>query len=146
MPSYYVRRYALLNRPQGSEVEQGGGFGPGGKAARHAPPTDVRETEEFYEVRMELAGADLDRTEITIAEDGQHVVIAGERIAPEHERPCRFVNLEIQYGAFGRTIRLPSPVRGEQASAAYSEGFLTVRLPKAKSTGLRRRVHVETDF
>ncbi len=45
------------------------------------------------------------------------------------------VRMEIECGLFSRQIRLPADVDETQAAAHYSDGFLVVALPKAKSPG-----------
>jgi len=40
--------------------------------------------------------------------------------------------VEIDYGKFQRTIRIPFPLRSDDFKASYRQGFLVVTVPKIK--------------
>ena len=104
-----------------------------------APPVDVYETEEEVVVRMEIAGIDPTAIDIMIMREERLVTIRGERRDPAAGQPRNYHNMEIECGLFSRQIRLPAEVDETRASAHYSEGFLVVALPKAKSPGASGR-------
>lgn len=144
MCPYYVRRRPLVDRHQSSDIERPAGFGYQDRPTGYAPPTDVCEAATEFRIHMEVARIDPDQVEVIVAEDRQHVTVAGDRRPPESCGECRYVNLEVQYGPFMRAIRLPTPVDGERSRATYRDGLLTVTLPKAMPAGNKRRVHIET--
>jgi HSP20 family protein len=50
----------------------------------------------------------------------------------------------LRYGAFQRTIRLPAPVQADQAKAAFKNGILEIRVPKAEQAKAKSiKVEVE---
>ena len=100
-----------------------------------APPVDVYETEDEVVVRMEIAGIDPTAIDIMIMRNERLVTIRGERRDPAAGQPRNYQNMEIECGLFSRQIRLPADVDDTRASPHYSEGFLVVGLPKAKSPG-----------
>jgi HSP20 family protein len=72
------------------------------------------------------------------------LVVTGERKRPP--APGRvYQQMEIEYGAFERQVRLGEDVDPERATARFDRGFLTVELPvieKPMPTG-RYRITVE---
>lgn len=95
-----------------------------------SPPTDVYETEEAYIVRVEVAGMRESEFEITL-EDG-FLQIGG--IRPDVQERRAYQQMEIRFGRFDTAIGLPEPVDADASRAEYADGFLTVTLPKAKTT------------
>ncbi len=90
------------------------------------PPTDVYETEEFYIVRMEIAGMRGENFEISLLGDTLYIVGA-RRQAPVKRAVHR---MEIRSGEFASAVRLAEAVNLERARVEYQDGFLTVTLPK----------------
>jgi HSP20 family protein len=96
------------------------------------PPTDVYESEETYEIRMEIAGMRDQDFDLTI-QDGS-LVISGFR--PDSTPRRAYHQMEIRSGRFVNVIALPGPVDADRALAEYQDGFLVVSLPKdMKSQG-----------
>jgi HSP20 family protein len=40
--------------------------------------------------------------------------------------------MEIDYGFFERTLRIPFPLRADEIRATYRDGFLMITIPKRK--------------
>lgn len=98
------------------------------RAGIWSPPTDVYETQLAYVVRVEIAGMREDDFEITI--EDKFLTISGNR--PDVPERRAYQQMEIRFGKFETVVGLPGPVDLEAARADYTEGFLTVTLPKAK--------------
>ena len=98
------------------------------RAGIWSPPTDVYETENGYVVRVEIAGMREADFEITV-EDG-FLMISGSR--PDVPERRAYQQMEIRFGKFETIVGIPGPVDLDASRADYSEGFLTVTLPKAK--------------
>ena len=96
------------------------------------PNTDVYETPESLVVRMETAGIDKDRIEITLHD--RWLQVRGYRRDPCRQRRCSFHQMEIDYGDFERRILLPRKVDGRHARAQFHNGFLHIELPKSDTT------------
>jgi HSP20 family protein len=100
------------------------------------PRADVCETEEAIIVTVELAGLSSEaasrRIEVTLTPDNRALVVSGKREEDCQSARVRCFQLEIYYGAFERTILLPSDVSIERdsLSATYRDGFLRIVLPK----------------
>ena len=92
-------------------------------------PVDLFETDDHVVVRAILPGIKPDEVEIAVSEG--ILTIKGEKHEQMTERD-NYYRREIRYGAFSRSIPLPTRVNHEQAQADFEHGVLTVRLPKAE--------------
>lgn len=97
-----------------------------------SPPTDVFETETSFVVRVEVAG--MRQSDFSMNIEGNYLVISGARCDSPERRA--YHQMEIRFGEFSTAIELPSGVNVENAAAEYEDGFLTVVLPKIKTTGI----------
>jgi HSP20 family protein len=99
------------------------------------PRVDVYETPDDVLVKLELAGVDSGTLRVHLSADGRQLGVSGERSEDDSERASRVrcYRLEIYYGPFDCRVQLPSGLRfqREAITARYSDGVLTVRLPKA---------------
>jgi HSP20 family protein len=95
-----------------------------------SPPTDVYETDEAYTIRVEIAGMREEDFDVSFAND--ILFISGSRSDPPERRA--YHQMEIQFGKFASAVGVPVPVNLEEAHAEYRDGFLTITLPKEKTT------------
>jgi HSP20 family protein len=98
-----------------------------------SPPTDVYETENDYVVRVEIAGMREKDFEITI-EDNFLMISGSRQDVPERRA---YQQMEIRFGKFETAVGLPGPIDLEASRADYTEGFLTVIMPKAKPSQIQ---------
>jgi HSP20 family protein len=94
----------------------------------YRPNLDSYHTDEPHEltVIVELPGVDPGSLEISVSE--RSLVIAGARTRAKGDGRV-YQQIEIEYGAFERTVRLAEDVDPEQARARYEQGMLTISLP-----------------
>lgn len=115
--------------------EMWGGFEPSRSERRLArtlrPPVEVTEDEKNVYVRAAVPGVPKDKLEITVEND--RVYLKGEIQEQKKEEKEGTVYSEMRYGAFERTIALPTEVKAEEAKAEYHDGIVELTLPK-KST------------
>ncbi len=104
-----------------------------GWPVRFAPGTlavDMYETDEDVVVKTAMAGVKPEEVEITIT--GDTLTIKGEtKTEEEIEQDC-YICQERRYGAFSRSLLLPTSVVAEKAEAEFENGILTLTLPKAE--------------
>jgi HSP20 family protein len=105
------------------------------------PAADVSRDGDDAVVRVELPGLDLER-DVTVEVDRGALVIRGERRDERSEDRDGRVLREVRYGAFRRTFRLPAHVSGDDLSASYDAGVLTVRVAGAYSGSTAQRIPV----
>src|SRR5687767_3708951 len=107
--------------------------GAEGPAATWIPNTDVYATEDGIVIKVELAGMRWEDLEITI--DGNRLKICGNRPDGCRAPKCKFLVMEINYGAFESVIELPPGYDLSGAKAAYQNGFLRIDVPMAQGSG-----------
>lgn len=95
-------------------------------------PIDLSETDDQIVVKAALAGIKPDEVNVSI-DDGV-LTIMGEMKRDETSERENYYRQELRYGAFSRSIALPSAVDHEKAEAEFKDGLLTVTLPKAEET------------
>lgn len=98
-----------------------------------SPPTDVYETEADYIVTLEVAG--MREADFEVVLDNGLLLISGQR--PDLAERLAYHQMEIHFGKFSTAIALPGPVDLEISAAEYKDGFLVIRLPKAKRTDVK---------
>ncbi len=94
------------------------------------PTLDLSETEKEFVVRLEAPGMARDDFDVDL--DRNLLSIAGKRELRKEEKGEDFLWQERQEGRFMRTIRLPASVQESKIEAGYTDGVLTIRLPKAQ--------------
>lgn len=94
---------------------------------------DIYETDEAVVViTAPLYGLRQESLDIEIA-NGQ-LTITGETVAPSTLEDKHYVRRERKFGAFSRTVNLPSQVVAEQAKAQLKDHLLTISIPKVQET------------
>lgn len=91
------------------------------------PNTDVYACETGIVIKVELAGLQRDNLELTI--DGNRLKISGQRPDECRGAKCKFLVMEINYGAFETIIDLPAGCELTKAKASYQNGFLRIDVP-----------------
>jgi HSP20 family protein len=93
-----------------------------------SPNTDVYESPETLVVTLEIAGVAADELDVTLRD--RLLIVRGFRKNPCRKKPCRYRQMEIDYGFFERCIVIPCAVDGHRARAQCHNGFLHIELPK----------------
>ena len=96
------------------------------------PAMDMYETDDALVIVLDLAGVDADRTEVN-AESHMLIVRGVRRERHSADRPDEqrsYHALEIPYGRFERSVRLPPGLDTAEARASYRDGLLEITLPK----------------
>jgi HSP20 family protein len=106
-----------------------------------APAVDVYERKDAYVVAAELPGVGIDDIEITF-EDGLLTIQGQRNVAPDSAEE-RVHRAERPFGAFRRSITLPTHVNSDGIEASTRDGVLQIMVPKAAEVHAKRiRVHV----
>lgn len=110
---------------------------------RWRPPVEVYETEDALIVSAEIAG--IDEQNVSVVIDNDVLSIRGERLDDRKGERRSYRETGIAYGPFGVDVFIPFPVDAERADADYANGFLRIRLPRAKATTIVPRRPGEID-
>jgi len=96
---------------------------------------EVEETGNDVVVRVEVPG--MKKEDCSISIEGNMLKLSGEKHIERETHDSTYHVMERAYGAFQRSIPLPRNVDIDRAEASYSNGVLTVRLPKAAAEQAR---------
>lgn len=102
---------------------------------------DVYETDKAVVVKTAIAG--IKPEELSLSFSGDMLTIRGERHEEETHKDRHYLSRECHWGAFSRSIILPSEVNTPKADAVFKNGVLTIILPKSKGKSNKIKVKVE---
>jgi HSP20 family protein len=100
------------------------------------PAIDVHETPDDIVVTATLPGMKAEDVEITMT--GQSLTLRGEFKADEKVERDQYLYRERRFGSFSRSLQLPVRVEGDRAEATFTDGILTLRIPKAEEVKPRQ--------
>lgn len=101
-----------------------------------SPRVDLAESDEAYEIYLDVPGMTKDDLEINFHEGT--LTVRGERKQLHREEDTKFVRVERRYGQFYRSFTLPKAIITDDISAAYDNGVLTITVPKQEEMKPRR--------
>lgn len=91
------------------------------------PPVDVVDDGKAWRLIFEIPGSVPNRLSVEI--EGRVVVVRGER-SPTEGEPGQFIRVERVSGPFERALELPEEPDPERTKASFSDGLLTVVIPR----------------
>ena len=94
------------------------------------PALDVRESEDRFDVTVDLPGLGPDDVNVTF-EDGM-LSITGKREFSKDDQGETWHRIERSFGTFARSMRLPQTADTERIEATFDKGVLTVSVPKTE--------------
>jgi HSP20 family protein len=101
-----------------------------------APAVDISERKDAYLVAVELPGVGIEDLEITF--EDRLLTIQGQRHPADQSAGVKVHRAERRYGAFRRSITLPSHVRADAIEASAQDGVLLILVPKAEEMQAKR--------
>lgn len=104
--------------------------------APFAPSVDLMEEANAFEVRMDLPG--MEAKDIQIQVEGNVMTVSGKREEEKEEKEKMYHRVERRYGSFSRSISLPVQINADEVAADYTQGVLTVKLPKSEKAAARK--------
>jgi HSP20 family protein len=100
------------------------------------PALDIYETDDHYGVTVELPGVEPDAVDVSV--EDQTLTIQGEREFYREIPDEAFHRVERRYGAFARSLTLPSTADVDRISASFDKGVLTIEVPKVEQVKPRK--------
>lgn len=94
------------------------------------PALDVRETEDLFEVTVDLPG--MAPEDVSVTFEAGVLTVSGTRQFSREETKETFHRIERSYGTFARQIKLPRTADTEKIEASFDKGVLSVTVPKAE--------------
>jgi HSP20 family protein len=95
------------------------------------PALDVRETDDRFELTVDLPG--IDPADVNVNYEDGMLSISGKREFSKEDRGETWHRVERGFGTFARQVRLPRTADAERIEAAFDKGVLTVSVPKAEA-------------
>ena len=115
-----------------------------GKNAAHMMKTDVKETDEGYEVDIDLPG--FKKEEIKLELSNGYLTIATERsLEKDHEKKDKILRQERYSGTMQRSFYVGSRITEEDIKARYENGVLSLLIPKKEAPKMpeKRTIMIE---
>lgn len=109
----FIRPGRLLGAPDGGGV-----------------PVDMFQQDGNLVVKAPLPGVKPEDIEVTVV--GDTLTIKGETKAETEVKEENVIRRERRFGAFTRSVSLPTPVDTSKANATFENGVLTLTLPVAE--------------
>ena len=101
-----------------------------GKHARNLMKTDVRETEDSYELDIDLPGFKKDEIGLNL-NDGYLIISAAKGLDKDMEdKKGKYIRQERYAGTCSRSFFVGETVEPEEVSAGFEDGILRITLPK----------------
>lgn len=94
------------------------------------PALDVRETEDLFEVTVDLPG--MAPEDVSVTFEAGVLTVSGTRQFSREETKETYHRIERSYGTFARQIKLPRTADTERIEASFDNGVLSVMVPKAE--------------
>ena len=97
-----------------------------------APSVDISETDANFEVRAELPGVAKDDLHISVKDN--LLTLSGEKRQENVDDDTQnYRRVERRYGSFQRRFTLPPEVTADDIKAEYTDGVLTLSIPKPEA-------------
>src|SRR5262245_6368756 len=109
-------------------AELGRAYAADSLAGECAPPVDVFETEENFEISVDLPG--VDPAAIRVVVKGHAVLVAGEKAPRRGRGDASFHLVERGYGRLARSVRLVGACDAGRAHATRRAAHLSGVIPK----------------
>jgi HSP20 family protein len=97
-----------------------------------APPVDIYETKDKITLKAELPG--FEEKQINLRFEDGVLTLEGERKFEKETGDENYHRVERSYGKFVRSFAIPAGIEGDRIAASFSNGVLTVELPKREET------------
>ena len=116
-----------------------------GRHAKNMMKTDIRETDEGYEVIMDLPGFKKDEIEVQLENGYLNISAAKGLDKDETDKKGKYIRKERYAGAMQRSFYVGEYVTQEDIKAKYENGILRLSVPKkeAKPVETKKTIAIE---
>ena len=116
-----------------------------GKHAKNVMKTDVRESEDGYEVIVDLPGFKKDEIEVQLENGYLNISAAKGLDKDEEDKKGKYIRKERYAGALSRTFYLGEEIREEEIKAKFENGILSVSIPKEEEKKVEGPKHISIE-
>ena len=115
-----------------------------GKHAKNLMKTDVRETDNTYEIDVDLPGFKKDEINVEL-QDGYMTISASKGLdKDEKDKKGRYIRKERYAGACSRSFYV-GDIESKDVSAKYEDGILKISMPKEAKKTLPKSSSISID-
>ena len=111
-----------------------------GKHAKNMMKTDVRETDDAYEVDIDLPGFKKD--EIQVHLENGYLTVSAEKHADKQAGKGKYLRQERYSGTVSRTFYVGDALKPDDVKAKYEDGVLVVSLSKKAPEAIEQRSQI----
>ena len=115
----------------------------GGLSQMMQASMDVAETDQSFEVKLDLPGVNSDDVDIQI--DNNTLTVRGKREeeSEEKDEEKQFHRIERYSGSFSRSVVLPNSINEDETAAEFKDGVLKIVIPKSQEAK-PRKINIST--
>ena len=113
-----------------------------GKHAKNLMRTDVRETEDTYELDVDLPGFKKDEVTLELKNGVLTIQAVKGLDKDETDKKGKYIRQERYAGACSRTFYVGEDVKPEDVTAKFENGILQLSIPKAAKKQLPKNTSV----
>ena len=122
--------------------DQFGGLDQRSLPATQSVSIDLADNEDSFEVTADLPGYDREDIDLSVADRTLRISAERDESTEESDEDGNYLRRERHRQSVSRSLSLPDDVEEDDASAAYTNGVLTVTLPKATSDSDSRSIDI----
>ena len=116
-----------------------------GKHAKNIMKTDVKETDNSYELDIDLPG--FKKEDINVQLDNGYLTIAASKSLEkedEHEK-SHYIRQERYSGSMNRSFYVGNDVKQEEIHAKYEDGILKLAVPKKAAKAIESNKYIQIE-
>ncbi len=102
------------------------------------PALDLVESDKSFTVKLDVPG--MDAKDIQVQVDGGTLSVSGQHKEEKSMNDSTYHRMERRSGSFSRTITLPCKISEDEVAAEYTNGVLTLTLPKSEAVAKKIKV------
>ena len=108
-----------------------------------APKVNIKEDDSSFHLEVAAPGLKKENFEINV--EKEVLIVKATQETANEEKEDTYYRKEFSYGVFERRFRLPETVNVEDIQAGYTDGILTITLPKLEAAQVeaQRRIEVK---
>ena len=116
-----------------------------GKHAKNMMKTDVKETEEGYEVAIDLPGFKKDEVKIHL-DNGYLTIAAAKGLdKDEQDKKGKYIRRERYAGSMSRSFYVGEGVKQSDVHAKYEDGILRLDIPKPDKKAVEESKYISIE-
>lgn len=100
----------------------------GGRTFKDVPAANIRDNAKDFQI--ELAAPGLKKKDFHVKVENGMICIEAEKEFSKEEKHEDLLRKEYNYNSFSRKFRLPDYVKPDEVKAKYTDGILSVTIPK----------------